>query len=159
EVGQRVRPESGEPEQLGNREEASGPLLPGNERGQEAAEVVQATADGVAQASHKARQSVQGNLLTSERNALWGRLKQTVGRLRERNDYPDSVATLSRLMQEYGKAYVGVARTAGNLPLEAVVNPDLHQAVQHFWGLVRTVGGPPEWDPLHESVHAVTQQG
>lgn len=123
---------------------------------EEITEIAASAEQGVAQAGHKAVESAEENFSDPHRDALLYRLKQTVMKLRTRDDYSDSVSTLSRLVKRYGQLYANAAEnTASAVSDDVEVNEDLKDAVDRFWALVRLFGNATEWDRLRDRFHDV----
>ncbi|PCG99431.1 Hypothetical protein PENO1_053120 [Penicillium occitanis (nom. inval.)] len=111
---------------------------------------------GIVNAGQAAKESAEQNFSGPQRDTLLNRLKQAVLKLRKRNDYSDSVATLSKLVQRYGMIYANAAEeTASAVNEDVEVNRDLKNAVDSFWTLVRSFGSSQEWEYLERCFHDV----
>ncbi|KAH8695988.1 hypothetical protein BGW36DRAFT_428012 [Talaromyces proteolyticus] len=119
--------------------------------------LITATAEeGIADAGKTAKKSAEEHLSGEYRDALLHRLKQTVLKLRNRDDYSDSVSTLSKLVQRYGLIYSNAAENTVNAIDEDIdINADLKNAVDRFWVFVRSFGDVEEWKLLEERFHNV----
>jgi hypothetical protein len=123
---------------------------------QEATDIAAATTQGVVQTGQQAVKSAERNLSGGHGDALLHRLKQAIVNLRTRTDYSDSVSTLSRLVQRYGKLYANAAEnTASAVSEDIEINADLREAVDRFWKLMRSFGDSAEWERLEERFHDV----
>lgn len=123
---------------------------------EEVTQIAATTEAGLIHAGQTAKESVQENLSGPQRDALLNRLKQAVLKLRNRNDYSDSVSTLTKLVQRYGMIYANAAEDTANAVSEDIdVNKDLKNAVDSFWTLVRSFGNGEEWKELEDRFHKV----
>lgn len=119
--------------------------------------IVTTTAEeGIISAGRTAKESTKTQLSGDHRDALMHRLKQTVLKLRTRDDYSDSVSTIAKLAQRYGSSYAHAAdSTIHTLEEDVQVNEDLKNAVDRFWVLVRSFGDVEEWNKLEDRFHDV----
>lgn len=123
---------------------------------EELAETVKVAGEGVAQTGEAAVQSAREHLAGQEKETLLHRIKQAVLTLRERTDYSDSVSTITQLIQRYAIIYANAAEETAEAAHEDVeLNSDLKQAVDQFWGLLRSFGQAEEWDRLQQKFHDV----
>lgn len=95
-----------------------------------------------------------------EKDTMLHRLKQAVGKLRQRRDYSDSVSTLSLLLKRYAMVYSRIARDT----LEAVDedvdhNPEADRALWNFWLFIKSFGEEKEWQELEQRLSAVMEHG
>ncbi|KAL1967861.1 hypothetical protein VTN77DRAFT_2550 [Rasamsonia byssochlamydoides] len=156
EVGETIEPSQEELSKVQGAGADEGQHPTEGDLSQQATDIAVATEQGVSQTRQQAVRSAQANLSGDQRDALLHRLKQTIVNLRTRTDYSDSVSTLSRLVQRYGKLYANAAENTVSAASDDVeVNADLREAVDRFWALVRSFGNPTEWELLKERFHDV----
>lgn len=111
---------------------------------------------GIIHAGETAKESAEQNFSGPQSDALLNRLKQAVLKLRKRNDYSDSVSTLSKLVQRYAMLYANAAEeTASAVNEDVEVNKDIKKAFDSFWTLVRSFGDSHEWEKLEKCFHDV----
>ncbi|KAJ5357161.1 hypothetical protein N7541_004319 [Penicillium brevicompactum] len=155
-VAKQVQPSAEEESALNGAGADEGHELSKDELKEDAAQVAEATREGLAHTGHDAVQSAKEHLSGRERDTLLFRLKQAVQKLRQRTDYSDSVATLAKLLQRYAKIYAEVAEnTTSTAEEDLQANADLKCAVDEFWVLLRSFGSADEWDKLQEQFHNV----
>lgn len=120
---------------------------PSNEDlGNEAADVGKAMVNGSAQVAKTAVKSAEEKLGGDEGKTMLNRLKQAVLKLRERNDYTDSVSTLGLLIRRYAMIYSRAADEVQNIASEDThQNEATDRAMQNAWALVTSFGDKAEW--------------
>jgi hypothetical protein len=112
--------------------------------------------EGIVRAGLTAKESTKEQFSGAHKDTLMHRLKQTVLKLRSRDDYSDSVSTIATLAQRYGTFYANAADdTIHALDEDVQVNEDLKNAVDRFWALVRSFGDAEEWKKLEDRFHDV----
>lgn len=117
-----------------------------------------AIGDGAKQVGKQTKESVSDHFSREEQDTLVSRLKKAILKLRQRNDYSDSVSTIGLLVQRYAQVY---SRSADQV-IEAVeddveTNEELDRAVKNFWSLARSFGDSDEWDELENRFHKVSE--
>lgn len=126
------------------------------ELGSEIAEVTQVVANGTAQVAKAAVESTADKLSGDEGQTLLNRLKQAVLKLRERNDYSDSVSTISLLLQKYGMAYSRMLNDVTEVAQQDVQeNEAFNRAMHNLWVFVKSFGDQKEWDKCEEMLKQV----
>ena len=124
----------------------------------EATEVANIVGDGLAKTGHDALNSLQNNVSGDQKETLLFRLKQTVLKLRKRNDYSDSVSTIGTLIQRYAKAYSRAAdETISTAQEDISTNNELDRAVKNFWSLLTSFGDRQQWDSLEQKMNKVME--
>ncbi|KAL9084745.1 MAG: hypothetical protein Q9165_007920 [Trypethelium subeluteriae] len=123
---------------------------------QEAAEVSDIVTDGAATVAKEASKSVADRLKGDEKDTLLYRLKQTVLKLRQRNDYSDSVSTLSTLVKRYALVYSrAMQETVNTAQKDVHQNPETDRALKNFWSFVSSFGEQDQWDELQRKLNRV----
>lgn len=123
-------------------------------------EVGEVLANSAAQVAQTAENSIVDKFSGDEKDTMLARLKEAITKLRKRNDYTDSVSTISLLLKRYAMVYSHVAKDAVTAVQDDVeVNPETTRAVKNFWLFIRSFGDPKEWDDLETSFHKVVESG
>jgi Family of unknown function (DUF5923) len=134
---------------------ADGKRPSGDDIREDITRIAATTEEGVLQAGQTAVESAEQNF-SGHQDALLSRLKQAVLKLRSRNDYSDSVSTLSKLVQRYGAIYANAAEdTASAVGEDVEVNRDLKNAANSLRTLVQSFGNVEEWRRLEDRFHDV----
>lgn len=158
EAGKQLEPSQEEQRaitQPGADAEVKGPIS-NQELGEEVKDVSKVVANGTAQVAQTAAESAGDKLSGDEGQTMLNRLKQAVSKLRQRNDYSDSVSTLSLLIQRYAMIY---SRAADEI--QQVAEQDTHEnealdrAMKNAWALVTSFGDKKEWRKTEELWHKV----
>ncbi|KAJ5628559.1 hypothetical protein N7490_010787 [Penicillium lividum] len=122
----------------------------------ELADAVKVAGKAATETGEAAVDSAREHLAGKEKETLLYRIKQTVLNLRQRTDYSDSVSTITQLVKRYAIIYANAAEDTASAAHEDVeLNSDLKQAVDQFWGLLRSFGRAEEWDRLQLKFHNV----
>ncbi|KAL8381580.1 hypothetical protein RB595_005727 [Gaeumannomyces hyphopodioides] len=140
------------------RDEDQGPTE--GELIKEVEDVTSVLAEGVAEVAGEAQQSLVDHLGGREKDTLLYRLKTAVTNLRQRQDYSNSVSTLSLLLKRYAMAYSHVVDDAMQVAEDDVnVNPETDRAMKNFWSLVKSFGDRKEWEELERRLSKITERG
>jgi len=124
--------------------------------GNEAADVGKVVANGSAEVAKTAVNSAEEKLEGDEGKTMLNRLKQAVLKLRERNDYTDSVSTLGLLIKRYAIIYSRAADEVQTATSEAThQNEETDRAMKNAWALVTSFGDKKQWDKCEELFHQV----
>ncbi|KZF20047.1 hypothetical protein L228DRAFT_214416 [Xylona heveae TC161] len=124
----------------------------------EAAEISEVVGNGLARTGKEAAHSLTENLSGEHKDTLYYRLKQSVLKLRKRQDYSDSVSTISLLIERYAKAYSrAVDSTIGAAQDDLHTNAELDRAVRNFWSLISSFGDEAQWKELENRFHKVME--
>ncbi|KAK5115485.1 hypothetical protein LTR62_001144 [Meristemomyces frigidus] len=124
--------------------------------GNEVAEVSKVVANGTAQVAKTAATSAEEKLQGDEGKTMLNRLKQAVLKLRERNDYSDSVSTIGTLIKRYAVIYSRAAQNVQNIVEEDTsTNAELDRAMKNAWILVTSFGDKEEWKKTEDAFHKV----
>lgn len=95
-------------------------------------------------------------LAGNEGQTLINRLKQAVLKLRKRNDYSESVSTLSLLIKRYAMTYSRAASEVAKVAQEDVhENEALDRAMQNLWVFITSFGDRKEWKKCEELFNQV----
>jgi hypothetical protein len=128
----------------------------GQELGEEVADVSKVVANGTAQVAKTAAESAKDRLEGEEGQTLLNRLKQAILSLRQRQDYSQSVSTLSLLIQRYAFVYSRAASEISSVAAEDThENEELDRAVKNAWALLTSFGDPQEWRKCEEYLNKV----
>lgn len=139
---------------------------PGSEDGPPSAEELQNGAtelskvvgDGLAKTGQDAYSSLQNNVSGEQKETLLYRLKEAVKKLRQRNDYSDSVSTIGLLIKRYAKIYSrAVDETINTAKDDVKPNSELDKAVENCWALVTSFGDRQEWEKLKAKFEKVME--
>lgn len=124
------------------------------------AEASNVVAEGATKVAKEAEHSFADKISGDEKQTLLYRLKEAVTNLRKRNDYSDSVSTLSLLLKRYAMVYSHLPKDAAQVAEDDVnTNPEVERAVRNFWGLLKSFGDPKEWEELEQSFERVKEHG
>ena len=114
-------------------------------------EVSKVVANGSAQVAKTATESTADKLSGDEGKTLVNRLRQVVMNLRKRDDYSESVSTLSLLLKRYAMAYSRVAEDITNVADRDVQeNEAMDRAVHNIWIFVSSFGEKKEWEKTEQ---------
>ncbi|KAI7084841.1 hypothetical protein KC356_g6368 [Hortaea werneckii] len=117
----------------------------------EAKDVGTVVADGSAQVAKTAMESAEDKLEGDEGKTMLYRLKQAILKLRQRNDYSDSVSTLSLLIQRYAMVYSRAADEVQQAAEEDThQNKALDRAMKNAWALITSFGDKDAWNKTEE---------
>lgn len=123
-----------------------------------AADLSKVIGDGLAKTGQDAYSSLQENVSGEQKETLLHRLKEAVRKLRQRNDYSDSVSTIGLLIKRYAKIYSrAVDDTINTAKDDVKPNSELDKAVQNCWALVSSFGDHQEWDKLKAKFEKVME--
>lgn len=115
--------------------------------GGEAVDVGAVVVDGAKEVAVTAKDTASDKLSGEEGKTLINRLKQTVLKLRQRNDYSDSVSTLTRLLQRYAMIYsraaMDISEVAGQ---DTRQNEAVDRACHNIWKLITRFGDSKAWE-------------
>ena len=126
------------------------------ELGENVADVGKVVVNGTAQVAKTTVESAEDKLSGDEGKTMLNRLKQAVMNLRQRNDYSDSVSTLSLLIQRYAMIYSRAAQDVQNIAQEDThQNAELDRAMKNAWLLITSFGDKNEWNKCEELFHQV----
>lgn len=119
-------------------------------------DVSKVVANGTAQVTKTAVQSAEERLAGDEGQTLVNRLQEAVMKLRKRNDYSDSVSTLSKLIQRYAMVYSRAAEEVLEVAQDDVQeNPETDRALRNFWSFLKSFGDVKQWEKCEELVKKV----
>ncbi|KAF4554536.1 Hypothetical protein D9617_4g002910 [Elsinoe fawcettii] len=116
---------------------------------QQVGDVAEVVASGTTTVIQDAEESALEKLKGDEGEAMIGRLKSAVSKLRQRPDYSESVSILSTLFKRIVLSYSRVAEDAAAAVEDSVnENAELDRAAKNLWLLVRSFGDTKAWDEL-----------
>ena len=156
EAGKRLEPSEQESQTIKKPGSEEGPPPTANDLGNGAADISKIVGNGMAKAGHDAFSSLQDNVSGDQKETLLYRLKETVMKLRKRNDYSDSVSTLGLLIKRYALAYSrAVDETISTAQDDVNTNTALDKAIKNFWSLISAFGDRAQWHLLEQKVNKV----
>jgi len=155
-VGEEVGPDDGQ--ELEATKTDANPPPPQDELVANLQEVTSAVTDGAVQVSKDTQKSVEKHFSGPEKDTLMDRLKRAVVKLRERQDYSDSVSTISLLIKRYALVYSrAVEDTVDALEDDVESNEEMDRAVKNFWSLISSFGDHGAWEELETRFKAVAE--
>ena len=135
-----------------------GPPPTANDLGNGVADVSKIVGNGLAKTSKDAFSSLQENVTGEQGETLLYRLKQTVLKLRKRNDYSDSVSTIGLLIKRYSMVYSRVVdQTISTAQDDVNTNSELDRALKNFWSLLSSFGDKQAWELLEQKVNKIME--
>ena len=118
----------------------------------EVAEASKVVANGAAKVAQEAKDSLVEKLSGDEKETLVHRLKQAVLKLRQRQDYSESVSTLSLLLKRYTYIYSRAVRdTLETAQDDIQENPETDRALKNFYIFIKSFGDQAQWEALEQS--------
>ena len=155
-AGKRLEPSQEEAESMKHPGEESQTGISKEDVKQEAAEISDIVGNGATSVAKEASKSAADKLKGDEKDTLLYRLKQTVLKLRQRNDYSDSVSTLSTLIKRYAVVYSrALQETADTARQDVQQNPETDRALKNFWSFITSFGDRDQWDELRRKLDKV----
>nr|POE93674.1 uncharacterized protein c32a11.02c [Quercus suber] len=122
----------------------------------EVTEVSKVVANGSTEVAKRAKDSAKDRLSGDEGKTLLHRLQQAVTKLRQRNDYSDSVSTISLLIKRYAMVYSRAAQEISEVAAEDTKqNAETDRAMKNAWALVTSFGDKQEWKKCEDLFHKV----
>lgn len=122
----------------------------------EASEISNVVANGIKKTGKEAEISLKENVSGDQRDTLIYRLRAAVTKLRQRNDYSDSVSTIGLLIQRYAKVYSrAIDNTISTAQENIDTNDDLDRAVKNGWSLLSSFGDKEAWKELETRLNQV----
>ena len=156
EAGKRLENSDQESKILQEPGSEEGPPPTANDLGNDVADVSKVVGNGLAKTGKDAISSLQENVTGEQGETLLYRLKQTVLKLRQRNDYSDSVSTIGLLIKRYSMTYSrAVDKTISTAQKDVHTNPELDRAIKNFWSLLSSFGDRQAWESLEHKVNNV----
>ncbi|TKA75520.1 hypothetical protein B0A49_02819 [Cryomyces minteri] len=156
EAGKKLEPTQEEQESVKKPGADDGPPPSGEDLSNNIMDVSRVVGDGAAKVAKTAQESIEDKVTGDEKETLVYRLKQAVLKLRKRNDYSDSVSTLSLLIKRYAMVYSrAVKETVGAVQEDVDANPEMDRAVKNFWTFISSFGDHSDWEKLEESFKKV----
>ena len=158
EAGKRLEPSEQDSKTVHNPGSEEGPPPTAADLGNETAEMSKILGNGIAKIGKDGFSSLQDNMTGDQKETLFYRLKETVLKLRKRNDYSDSVSTMGILIKRYALLYSRAADNTISAAKEDInTNTALDKAVKNFWSLVSSFGDKKEWKALEQMVNKVME--
>nr|OQO24593.1 hypothetical protein B0A51_09004 [Rachicladosporium sp. CCFEE 5018] len=123
---------------------------------QNVAQVGKEIANGTSEVAKVAFKSAEEKLEGDEGQTMLNRLQEAVTKLRKRNDYSDSVSTLSLLIKRYAMVYSRAAAEVANVVQEDVnQNAETDRALHNFWIFIKSFGDTASWEKSEELLKQV----
>jgi hypothetical protein len=152
EAGKKLEPSEEDQQKLKKPGADEGPRPSGDDLGRESAEVADVIVNGAAKVTEQARDSVVDKFQGDEKDTLLYRLKQAVLKLRQRQDYSDSVSTISLLIKRYAQVYSrAIKDTIETVDQDVHENAATDRALKNFYTLIRSFGDSKQWDQLEST--------
>ncbi|KAK4945942.1 hypothetical protein LTR66_014348, partial [Elasticomyces elasticus] len=146
EAGKKLEPAPEDKQAVQNVGADDGSPPSGQDLGSDVAEVSKVIGSGTVEVAKTAQNSIAEKVSGAEGQVLLNRLKEAVLNLRKRNDYSDSVSTLSKLVKRYAMLYSrAVKETVETLDNDIEQNPETDRALKNFWSFITSFGDPEEW--------------
>lgn len=156
EAGKNMEPSEQQSKTIKEPGSEEGPPPTANDLGNGVADISKVLGNGLAKTGQDAFSSLQENVSGDQKETLLYRLKEAVMKLRERNDYSDSVSTLGLLIKRYALAYSrAVDLTISTAQDDVNTNPALDKAIKNFWSLISSFGDREQWQLLEQKVNKV----
>ncbi|KAL1633326.1 hypothetical protein SLS56_002959 [Neofusicoccum ribis] len=157
-AGKKLEPSVEEQNALKEPGADAGPAPTNQELEQDIAEVSKVVGNGAAQVAKEAGHSLTDHVSGEEKDTMLYRLKQAVLKLRKRNDYSDSVSTLSLLIQRYAMVYSRAVQETVNTAQDDVNENDaMDRAVRNFWSFLTAFGDRKTWEELESKFQRVME--
>jgi hypothetical protein len=135
-----------------------GPAPTVNDLVGEVADVSKVVLSGLNKTGEDAMTSLQENVTGNQKETLLYRLKQTVLKLRKRNDYSDSISTFGALTKRYVGAYSrAVDETISTAQNDVQTNQELDRALKSSWSFLGSFGDHEQWELLEKKVNRVME--
>lgn len=113
-------------------------------------------ANGLKKTGAEAIESAKENVTGDQKETLLYRLKAAVTKLRQRNDYSDSVSTIGLLIKRYAMVYSrAVDKTLSTVQDDVETNEELDRAVKNGWSLLSSFGDKDAWKELERRTNKV----
>lgn len=158
EAGKKLEPSEEDSKAIKEAGADEGSPPTGDDLGNQVGDVSKIVGNGMVQVGKDAVDSAKENVSGGQKETLLYRLKQAVLKLRKRNDYSDSVSTISLLIQRYAMVYSrAVDSTITTAKDDVETNPALDRAIRNFWTLLSSFGDRKEWENLEEKFRAVME--
>lgn len=157
EAGKAIEPSAEEQQTVANPgADSSQPAPTTQELEQDVEDLSRVVANGTAQVSKTAAQSAEERLSGDEGQTLLNRVQHAVTKLQKRNDYSDSVSTLSKLIQRYAMVYSRAAQDIAEVAQDDVhENAETDRALRNFWTFVKSFGDRAQWERCEELLKKV----
>ncbi|XXH05738.1 hypothetical protein Hte_012174 [Hypoxylon texense] len=150
EVGEELEPSAEEQQSVaesGNETSTNGQPPTAQDLEGEFEDAGKVVAEHVAEVASATVESAQDKLSGDEGQTLVKRLQKVVLNLRKREDYSDSVSTLSLLIKRYAMVYSRAAEQIIEVAENDVQeNPEMDRALANMWEFVKSFGDTSEWD-------------
>ncbi|KAI9812580.1 MAG: hypothetical protein M1827_004569 [Pycnora praestabilis] len=157
-AGKKLEPSDQEQKTIKEPGTEQGPPVSSEDLEDEVVEVSKVVGNGVAKTGRTAMLSAKENVTGEQKDTLLYRLKEAVLKLRKRNDYSDSVSTISLLIKRYSRIYSRVVdQTISTAQDDVNTNDELDRAVKNFWSLLSSFGDKAAWEELEQRFNKVME--
>ncbi|KAI9675578.1 MAG: hypothetical protein M1817_000944 [Caeruleum heppii] len=155
-AGKQIEPSAEDSKKLQDPGSEDGPPPTSEDLQKEAKDISHTLVNGVSRTGEQAIKSARENTSGRQKETLLYRLKEAVTKLRQRNDYSDSVSTIALLLKRYAKVYSrAVDKTISTVQDDVDTNADLDRAVENFWSFLRSFGDAQAWNRMEEAFQNV----
>jgi hypothetical protein len=157
-AAKKIEPSAEESETLKNPGTEQGPAPTNEELEADAAEITDVVANGIKKTGQEAGASLKENVTGDQKETLIYRLKAAVTKLRQRNDYSDSVSTIGLLIQRYAQVYSrALDNTISTVQEDVDTNEELDRAIKNGWSLLSSFGDKKQWEELEKRFNKVME--
>ncbi|KAL1636641.1 hypothetical protein SLS58_009766 [Diplodia intermedia] len=157
-AGKKLEPSEQEQQTLKEPGADDGPVPTNQELEQDVADFSKVISNGASQVVKEAGHSLADHVSGDEKNTMLYRLKQAVLKLRKRNDYSDSVSTLSLLVQRYAMVYSRAVQETVNAAQDDINENDaVDRAIKNFWLFLTLFGDRQAWEDLEDKFKKVME--
>lgn len=158
ETAKQIEPSADETKALDGPNADAGPAPSTKDLENEIESVGKIVGNGLVKTGQEAISSAEEHFTGDTKDTLVYRLKAAVTKLRQRNDYSESVSTIGLLIKRYTMVYSRAAdRAIGEVRQDVETNPELDRAGRNFWSLMRSFGEKQEWDELEKRINKVME--
>ena len=150
-AGRQIKPSEQDSNTIKHPGSEPAPPPSADDLGDEVAQVSDVVVNGLRTTGEETVTSLKENVSGNQKETLLFRLKQAVTKLRRRNDYSDSVSTISLLLKRYAKVYSrAVDESISTVQDDVNTNEELDRAMRNFWSLIGSFGDRREWEQLED---------
>ncbi|KAI9842482.1 MAG: hypothetical protein M1838_003107 [Thelocarpon superellum] len=158
EAAEEVEPSEEDSKMIQNAGSEPGPPPTTGELGGDVTDLSQVVTNGLHRTGQEAVTSLKENVSGDQKQTLLHRLRQAVFKLRQRNDYSESVSTVALLLKRYATVYSrAMDDTLSTIQRDVKPNDELDLAVRNAWSLVTSCGDRQAWKALEEKFAAVVR--
>lgn len=123
----------------------------------DAAKFSEGVQEEVTQVAEDTKSSVKEHMGEETQGILKNRLKQAVSKLRQMNDYSESVSVITNFLRQCAQIYASAVKEAAE-EVDGNVEDDTAHAAQKFWDLVTSFGSKECWDEVSKSFQSFMKE-